>query len=213
MIDGAVLLDRCSLPDFIVWGALSGPRSADAEAVHAKIVASIGQTVPESTCEGAEAEVQKPSGLPCNFALCQQICTPQTVYLSQGKYKIPYQENVCVDDKACLDKNAACHAKLIGIMKEAQDAEVSLKSAVANKNQKKGDHAAATAAKNAAAAEVVAAKKAMDAARAAFEEEERVAAGTPAPSATRTGLDFFPDSDEECWCPRKPDKSFCNRRG
>jgi len=170
-------------------------KHCDAEAVHANLVASIGQKVPKSTCEKGEVNVQKPAGLPCNITPCQPVCTPKTVTLNFGKYSIPYQENVCVDDKTCLSKNAACHKLLFGIMKQAADAEVSLKAAAKAKAAKKGDHAAAAAASAAAKAEAAAAKKSMDAAREELNKSEAAAASAKASSVASSKASSSADSE------------------
>merc|ERR1712216_171806 len=61
--------------------------------------------------------------LPCTPKPCVPICKPVTKYVSYGAFKLPYTENVCVDDKACLTANAKCIATLQAAMKAAEAAE------------------------------------------------------------------------------------------
>merc|ERR1712167_566647 len=95
--------------------------------------------------------------LPCTPKPCVPICKPVTKYVSYGAFKLPYTENVCVADKACLTANAKCIATLQAAMKAAEAAEKDMiaKSAKATKAQKD----AAAASKK---AEEAAAKKSLD---------------------------------------------------
>merc|ERR1712139_70628 len=72
--------------------------------------------------------------LPCTPKPCVPICKPVTKYVSYGAFKLPYTENVCVDDKACLTANAKCIATLQAAMKAAEAAEKDMiaKSKAAN---------------------------------------------------------------------------------
>merc|ERR1711959_544370 len=114
--------------------------------------------------------------MPCTIPVCHQ--EPAT--LDYSTYTIKYGQMKCVDDHKCENAKAKCMATLTGVMKAAQDAEVSLKKASQAAAGAKDNHAKAVAAKQAAAAEMAAAKKAMRAAEGEFKQAETEAAGAKA---------------------------------
>merc|ERR1712216_465123 len=86
--------------------------------------------------------------LPCTPKPCVPICKPVTKYVSDGAFKLPYTENVCVDGKACLTANAKCIATLQAAMKAAEAAEKDMiaKSKAANSAKAAKAHSVAAAA-------------------------------------------------------------------
>merc|ERR1712072_463237 len=85
------------------------------------------------------------TAMPCNMKVCNQICTEKKSSLDFHKYSIGYDVMECVDDTACINANNKCRATLMGVMKAAQDAEVSLKGAA--EDEFKAAETAAAAAK------------------------------------------------------------------
>jgi len=120
--------------------------------------------------------------LPCTPKPCVPICKPVTKYVSYGAFKLPYTENVCVDDKACLTANAKCIATLHAAMKAAEAAEKDMIAKSKAANSAKATKAQKDAAAASKKAEEAAAKKALDGAKAAFEVAEKETATAKAHS-------------------------------
>jgi len=137
------------------------------------------------------------TAMPCNMKVCNQICTEKKSSLDFHKYSIGYDVMECVDDTACINANNKCRATLMGVMKAAQDAEVSLKGAADAKAKAKNDHAKAEAATAAAKAEMEAAKKAMDAAEDEFKAAETAAAAAKASKVSSQKASSAADSKLE----------------
>jgi len=114
--------------------------------------------------------------LPCTPKPCVPICKPVTKYVSYGAFKLPYTENVCVDDKACLTANAKCIATLQAAMKAAEAAEKDMIAKAKLANSAKATKASKDAAAAAKKIEEAKAKTALDAGKAAFEVAEKEAA-------------------------------------
>merc|ERR1712216_582639 len=114
--------------------------------------------------------------LPCTPKPCVPICKPVTKYVSYGSFKLPYTENVCVDDKACLTANAKCIATLQAAMKAAEAAEKDMIAKAELANSAKATKASKDAAAAAKKIEEAKAKTALDAGKAAFEVAEKEAA-------------------------------------
>jgi hypothetical protein len=89
--------------------------------------------------------------LPCAIKACTPVCKLQTLYMTLGSFKIPYQKNVCGPDQGCLKANAACQAKILTLMKAATAAQTDLKHKAAAANSAKSSHAQRVAARAAAA--------------------------------------------------------------
>jgi len=111
--------------------------------------------------------------LPCTPKPCVPICKPVTKYVSYGSFKLPYTENVCVDDKACLTTNAKCIATLQAAMKAAEAAEKDMIAKAKLANSAKATKANKDAAAAAKKVEEAKAKAALDAGKAAFEVAEK----------------------------------------
>jgi len=120
--------------------------------------------------------------LPCTPKPCVPICKPVTKYVSYGAFKLPYTENVCVDDKACLNANAKCIATLQAAMKAAEAAEKDMIAKSKAANSAKATKAQKDAAAASKKAEEAAAKKALDGAKAAFDVAEKETATAKAHS-------------------------------
>merc|ERR1712072_309264 len=120
--------------------------------------------------------------LPCTPKPCVPICKPVTKYVSYGAFKLPYTENVCVDDKACLTANAKCIATLQAAMKAAEAAEKDMIAKSKAANSAKATKAQKDAAAASKKAEEAAAKKSLDGAKAAFEVAEKETATAKAAS-------------------------------
>ena len=110
-------------------------------------------------------ETTESVGLPCQMKPCIPVCKAVTKTLNFGGFSIPYTENVCGPDKACVTANNVCQATILGLFKLAAAAEADLKKKAAAANAAKGNHAAKVAAQHAAAKEKTAAKNALDAAK------------------------------------------------
>merc|ERR1712072_1386638 len=120
--------------------------------------------------------------LPCTPKPCVPICKPVTKYVSYGAFKLPYTENVCVDDKACLTANAKCIATLHAAMKAAEAAEKDMIAKSKAANSAKATKAQKDAAAASKKAEEAAAKKSLDGAKAAFDVAEKETATAKAAS-------------------------------
>merc|ERR1719456_40593 len=112
------------------------------------------------------------ASLPCTPKPCVPVCKPVTKYLSFGSFKIPYTENVCQPDHACLAAAAACVKKLQAAMVDADKKAKALEAASKAKN---AAHATKAAQDKAAAA-----KTALGLAKAGFEAAEKEAANAKA---------------------------------
>jgi len=154
-------------------------KHCDEEAAFAAIVASIGHPIKKAECKTRKIQTEA-TKMPCEIPVCHPICTQEPATLDYSTYTIKYGQMKCVDDQKCENAKAKCMATLTGVMKAAQDAEVSLKKASQAAAGAKSNHAKATAAKQAAAAEMAAAKKAMRAAESEFKQAETEAAGAKA---------------------------------
>jgi hypothetical protein len=109
--------------------------------------------------ESADAE------LPCTIKPCFPVCKAQTLYISFGAFKIPYQKNVCAPLASCLNANKACQALLIKTIQQAQAQEKLVKSSYSAAKMAHANHAKKAAAAKAATEEAAKAAKAMDAAK------------------------------------------------
>merc|ERR1712093_786013 len=154
-------------------------KHCDEEAAFAAIVASIGHPIKKAECKTRKIQTEA-TKMPCEIPVCHPICTQEPATLDYSTYTIKYGQMKCVDDQKCENAKAKCMATLVGVMKAAQDAEVSLKKASQAAAGAKDNHAKAVAAKQAAAAEMAAAKKAMRAAEGEFKQAETEAAGASA---------------------------------
>merc|ERR1712139_294502 len=125
------------------------------------IVASIGHPIKKAECKTRKIQTEA-TKMPCEIPVCHPICTQEPATLDYSTYTIKHGQMKCVDDQQCENAKAKCMATLTGVMKAAQDAEVSLKKASQAAAGAKSNHAKATAAKQAAAAEMAAAKKLAD---------------------------------------------------
>merc|ERR1712216_1053407 len=148
-------------------------KHCDEGAAFAAIVASIGHPIKKAECKTRKIQTEA-TKMPCEIPVCHPICTQEPATLDYSTYTIKYGQMKCVDDQKCENAKAKCMATLTGVMKAAQDAEVSLKKASQAAAGAKSNHAKATAAKQAAA------KKAMRAAESEFKQAETEAAGAKA---------------------------------
>jgi hypothetical protein len=115
--------------------------------------------------DAVDAFIQEGTGLPCQIKPCIPVCKPVTKHLSFGGFSIPYTENVCGPDQACLNANAVCQKTILDLFKKAAAAEADLKVKAAAAKRARGNHAAAVAAKHAANVEKTAAKNSLNAAK------------------------------------------------
>merc|ERR1719456_1453147 len=110
--------------------------------------------------------------LPCTPKPCVPVCKPVTKCLTFGSFKLPYTENECKPDTACLAAAAACVKKLQAAMVDADKKSKALEAASKAKN---AAHATKAAQDKAAAA-----KTALGLAKAGFEAAEKEAANAKA---------------------------------
>merc|ERR1712205_109332 len=103
-------------------------KHCDEEAAFAAIVASIGHPIKKAECKTRKIQTEA-TKMPCEIPVCHPICTQEPATLDYSTYTIKYGQMKCVDDQKCENAKAKCMATLMGIMKAAQDAEVSLKKA------------------------------------------------------------------------------------
>merc|ERR1712139_643545 len=129
-------------------------KHCDEEAAFAAIVASIGHPIKKAECKTRKIQTEA-TKMPCEIPVCHPICTQEPATLDYSTYTIKYGQMKCVDDQKCENAKAKCMATLTGVMKAAQDAEVSLKKA----NQAETEAAGAKASKEASHKVSVAADK------------------------------------------------------
>jgi len=115
--------------------------------------------------DAVEAFLDEGVGLPCQIKPCIPVCKPVTKHMSFGGFSIPYTENVCGPDKACVNANAVCQKTIMTLFHKAHAAEIDLKKKAAAAKAAKGNHAKAVAAKHAAGVEKTAAKNSLNAAK------------------------------------------------
>jgi len=120
--------------------------------------------------------------LPCTPKPCVPVCKLVTKYLEFGAFKLPYSENVCEPDAACLSESAACVAKLQAAMQAAKAAEDDLTAKAKLKNDAQATSEQKTAAAEAKKVEAEAAATALASIKAAFEVSEKEAATAKAAS-------------------------------
>merc|ERR1740127_289992 len=139
------------------------------------VTAVLAQETPDHTLEIMDdfLETESSMSLPCIPKTCMPVCKLVTKYVTYGAYKLPYTENVCVDDKACLNANAKCIATLQAAMKAAEAAEKDMIAKSKAANSAKATKAQKDAAAASKKAEEAAAKKSLDGAKAAFEVAEK----------------------------------------
>lgn len=155
-------------------------KHCEAEQRHAQILQQIGHpNRPKRTCTGKASSLTRKS-LPCKMKPCRPICVAKQEKTCFGSFCIPYTTNVCKPDLKCKAANTACSGQLMGLLKAAHSAEVTLKKHAALKNSAKATHAQRAAAAAAAKKEVEAAKKAMAAAQQALRTDEQEAASAKA---------------------------------
>merc|ERR1711990_105616 len=116
------------------------------------------------------------------YSVTRQASLKMLKYVAYGAFKLPYTENVCVDDKACLTANAKCIATLQAAMKAAEAAEKDMIAKSKAANSAKATKAQKDAAAASKKAEEAKAKAALDGSKAAFEVAEKEAATAKAAS-------------------------------
>merc|ERR1711974_5418 len=99
-------------------------KHCDEEAAFAAIVASIGHPIKKAECKTRKIQTEA-TKMPCEIPVCHPICTQEPATLDYSTYTIKYGQMKCVDDQKCENAKAKCLATLTGVMKAAQDAEVS----------------------------------------------------------------------------------------